>query len=392
MCGMGVWVVWGAVFLTLVISGEAHGGDHLVISEFCVTPTNGEFVEIYNPTGDPIDLSNYYLADYIRDNDNDYINIVDSTDTGWWQDFLAHFPAGATIDPGGFQTIAMNDSFVSFYGIAPTYELTPDGVPDGDQIPDMVSAGAGGIGSQTGLSNAGESLVLFYWDGISDLVHDVDYVVWGDKVEAICKTGEMRDSKTDDDSDSTAYQPDTPIVDQAVVDADDDGDPEPHSNNMSAQRADPNSEAAEGQSGGNGITGHDETSEDLSVAGGSWTLDCDPTPNGAPPSGGVEEEGICGPSHGLSLDRTYPNPFSEGTVIRYTIVYQKGREERVVLCIHDLTGRLICTLVDGHQKPGTHVVYWNGNNSASRSVSAGVYFCRLEQGDLTRTSKMVLVR
>ncbi|MGB9359121.1 MAG: hypothetical protein WCC01_11250, partial [Acidimicrobiia bacterium] len=34
--------------------------DHLLLTEIVVTPTDGEFIEIHNPTGSAIDLSNYY--------------------------------------------------------------------------------------------------------------------------------------------------------------------------------------------------------------------------------------------------------------------------------------------------------------------------------------------
>jgi hypothetical protein len=36
--------------------------DHLLLSEFVVTPTAGEFVEIHNPTGATVDLTDVYLT------------------------------------------------------------------------------------------------------------------------------------------------------------------------------------------------------------------------------------------------------------------------------------------------------------------------------------------
>jgi hypothetical protein len=50
---------------------------------------------------------------------------------------------------------------------------------------------------------------------------------------------------------------------------------------MSAQRSGV-VEGPETQTGGNGITGHDETSEDMTVLGGSWSLNAPPTPGTGP--------------------------------------------------------------------------------------------------------------
>lgn len=268
-----------ALVSILFIAGLATGADHILITEFCVTPTNGEFVEIYNPTGGTIDLTNYYLADYIYNNDNDYVNIVDGSDTGYYQDFMAQFPVGATIDAGEYQVISVQDDLDFsgiFPGVIPDYELVDDSGGT-DEIPDMLDAGAGGIGSSPGLTNSGESVVLFFWDGATDLVQDVDYVVWGDKNEAIDKTGVAKDGP-DGDTDPTTYADDTAVLDQTVVNTDNDGDDTPHSSDNTAQRAAPEEEYGETQTGGNGITGHDETSEDLSFAGGSWIIDAPGTP------------------------------------------------------------------------------------------------------------------
>jgi hypothetical protein len=56
-CGAILGVIWGA--------GRANAGDHLLISEFAVLPTDAEFIEIYNPTSVAIDLSDYYVTDFV---------------------------------------------------------------------------------------------------------------------------------------------------------------------------------------------------------------------------------------------------------------------------------------------------------------------------------------
>jgi len=134
--------------------------DHLLVTEFVVTPTDGEFIEIYNGTGDAVDLSNYYVCDAIYNNDNDYINIVDVSYTPFASDFLAQFPAGATINDGEYQVIALDGAaFNTTYGFDANYELKGTS----DTTPDMVSPGQDYIGSNAGLTNSGEVIILYYW-------------------------------------------------------------------------------------------------------------------------------------------------------------------------------------------------------------------------------------
>ena len=136
---------------------------HLLVTEFVVTPTDGEFIEIYNGTGATLDLTNYYICDAIYNNDNDYINIVDGTYTTYNSDFLAQFPAGAIIDDGEYQVIALDGAaFNTTYGFDADYELKATS----ETTPDMIAPGADYIGSSAGLSNDGEVIILYYWDGV----------------------------------------------------------------------------------------------------------------------------------------------------------------------------------------------------------------------------------
>ncbi len=229
---------------------------HVLISEFVVTPTAGEFIEIYNGTGAAVDLSNYYLTDAIALNDNDYVNLVNGTFTPDANDFLARFPAGASIANNDYLVIALDDTaFNRVYGFDADFELKSTSTA----APDMVAPGANYIGTNVGLTNAGEVLILFYWDGASDLVKDVDYVVWGDKEEAVNKTGVQKDGP-DADTNATTYLNDTAVAAQISVSSG-----TPHGLNKSMARKSL-SEVGETISGGNGISGHDETSENLAAA------------------------------------------------------------------------------------------------------------------------------
>jgi hypothetical protein len=253
--------------------------DHLLVTEICVSPTDGEFIEIYNPTNETIDLTNYYISDatYSPEGTFYYNTVTGNGGGGSFADFNAKFPDGATIAAGAYQILALTGSaaFSAVYGMDPTYELFEDDAAP-DAIPDMLEATAGSIAGQGGLSDAGEVVVMYMWDGQSDLVQDVDYVLWGDKAEAVDKTGVSVDGP-DADSDATPYLADTATDDQAVVNADNDDDEDPHDDGMSAQRI-LSVEDLENWLDGNGITGHNETSEDVSWKGGIWCLNTAPTP------------------------------------------------------------------------------------------------------------------
>jgi len=272
----------------------------LLLTEIVVTPTAGEFIEIHNPTVQSIDLSDVYLTDAtFAGGGTYYYNIVTGANAGGggFGDFHARFPDGASIGPGEYQTVALpgSDDFVAEYGFDPDYELFEDGgVPDA--IPDMREALPGSINGQGGLSNSGEVVILYTWDGASDLVSDIDYGLWGDKAEAVDKTGVSIDGP-DSDSSTSTYLPDTAIPLQDVVNTGS------HNGGDSFQRIDL-AEGTETQSGGNGVTGSDETSENLSV---TWASDSAPTPGGAyvpptPPSVWIINEIHADPASGIDGD------------------------------------------------------------------------------------------
>jgi FlgD Ig-like domain/Lamin Tail Domain len=263
-------IAWALMFFLIT---PLAAQNHLLISEFAVSPTAGEFIEIYNPLDQAIDLSNYYITDATFPGNPPayyYNTVLGNGGGGSFADFNARFPAGASIAPGEYQTIALNGSnnFMATYNVAPTYELYEDAA-SADNIPDMLEATPGSINHQGGLTDNGEAIIFYYWDHESSLVKDVDYVVWGDKVEAVDKTGVTINNQT--------YLDDTPIANQTVVNADNDADENPHDPGMSAQRR-LDVEDLETWTGGNGITGHNETSENTSWKGGIWSINEPATP------------------------------------------------------------------------------------------------------------------
>jgi hypothetical protein len=94
------------------------------------------------------------------------------------------------------------------------------------------------------------------------------------------------------------------------------------------------------------------------------------------------------PARDVTLHQNYPNPFNPAT----TISFDLPRDADVRLCVYNVKGELISTLIDGRVTKGHGEIVWNAVDDRGRRVTSGVYFYRLTAGDLVRTRKMVLLK
>jgi photosystem II stability/assembly factor-like uncharacterized protein len=85
----------------------------------------------------------------------------------------------------------------------------------------------------------------------------------------------------------------------------------------------------------------------------------------------------------FSLDQNYPNPFNPSTVISY----QLPTNSFVTLEVYDVLAREVNTLVNEHQRAGSHSVTFNASG-----LPSGVYFYRLEAGTYHDTKKLLLLK
>ncbi len=91
------------------------------------------------------------------------------------------------------------------------------------------------------------------------------------------------------------------------------------------------------------------------------------------------------------LHQNYPNPFSTGTVIRYSIS-EPDAGKAISLGIYNLDGRLVRTLFKGRVQAGIHSISFDGKGEGGQTVSSGAYFYRLDVGEESLTRKMVFCR
>ncbi|MFB3101119.1 MAG: lamin tail domain-containing protein, partial [Gammaproteobacteria bacterium] len=109
-------LIWLTLLCALLVCSSVFAQDHLLITEFAVDPSSstavGEFIEIFNPTTETIDLTNYYLTDATFSGGGTfYYQIVEGGGGGGgFGDWHARFPTGATIAPGEFQTMSLPGS------------------------------------------------------------------------------------------------------------------------------------------------------------------------------------------------------------------------------------------------------------------------------------------
>ena len=86
---------------------------------------------------------------------------------------------------------------------------------------------------------------------------------------------------------------------------------------------------------------------------------------------------------GFRLNPNYPNPFNSAT----TINYQLSKNSLVNLCIFNMIGTKVATLVSKEQPAGNYKVEWNAFSYAS-----GIYVYKLKAGSFEKSRKMILLK
>ncbi len=83
------------------------------------------------------------------------------------------------------------------------------------------------------------------------------------------------------------------------------------------------------------------------------------------------------------LSKAYPNPFNSMTSLSYSL----PSSSEVSVCVFNVNGRLINTLVDQRQEIGRYSVVWNGMDAP-----AGVYLVQMQADEFSEVRKIVLVK
>ena len=90
----------------------------------------------------------------------------------------------------------------------------------------------------------------------------------------------------------------------------------------------------------------------------------------------------------FTLFPNFPNPFNPSTTIKYEL----NRETNVELKIFNIKGEIVKVLANGSQYPGIYSYTWDGKNYAEVEVPSGAYFLAISAGNISETSKMLLIK
>ena len=149
------------VHFPLVLARYQGAASHPLISEVLFNPSgqddpDQEWVELYNPTGQPISLAGWRLGDAAGLDD---------------YEAMYQFPAGATIASRQFLVVATNaERYYSEFHRYPDYELWGRV----DHVPDLIRVAGWGSGDFV-LGNSGDQVLL-----LDEQSRPVDVLVWGE--------------------------------------------------------------------------------------------------------------------------------------------------------------------------------------------------------------------
>jgi len=230
----------------------------VLLSEVVVSPSEAEMIEIVNTSNQSVDLSTYFLSDSAK-----YYTLpslpspapptsVDMTD------FIVGFPNGTQLGPYGVLTVAVDtpSNFAGKYSRSPDFSVT-------DTSMKRIA-----VNGTPRITDTGEPIILFQWDGRSNLVRDVDIMIVGNPApgnQLTNKSG-LAPPGPDPSLPQAAYATDANTIPFQTM------APMPTTTMppviLSTQRVLLEDGHEHQNVGGNGQSGDDETSEDTSV---TWT-------------------------------------------------------------------------------------------------------------------------
>jgi type IX secretion system substrate protein len=313
--------------------------NHLLLSEITLQPVAAEFIEIFNPTNSSILLDNYYIAD----NQNyPYVPLgsLPTLDPG---DFIVQFPQGSSIDSNETKVIAIYGyDFANYYTTKADFEIYDVDAGTANMI--IISE------SSAMLSNIGEGIALFNWNGVDAIVKDVDLMNVGSPTTT---------TQIVDKSLIAGYLPDAytmPLQDQTL----------PLGSGLSTKRI--LLEALhEIHINGNGITGDDETSENIHI---TWDdVYSIPTPGICD----IVITGIKSSPQATNTIKIIPNPIKD----KFTI--DIGNKDVILIEIYDFTGKLILS----------HSVNNRITPIDSSNYKSGIYLIKTSSQEKIFTQKVV---
>jgi len=90
----------------------------------------------------------------------------------------------------------------------------------------------------------------------------------------------------------------------------------------------------------------------------------------------------------ITLFQNFPNPFKDGTNIKYIIL----NDANVDLSVYNILGQKVNTLYNGFQTADLYTMRWDRRNKFGQVVSPGIYFLHIRAGGKSESRKMIVIR
>ena len=84
----------------------------------------------------------------------------------------------------------------------------------------------------------------------------------------------------------------------------------------------------------------------------------------------------------------YPNPFNPSTNISFDL----EKRNTVNISIYNIKGQKVRALCNQMFEMGNHTVVWNGKDDKNQTLSSGIYFAKVKNGNREKTIKMIMVK
>jgi len=90
----------------------------------------------------------------------------------------------------------------------------------------------------------------------------------------------------------------------------------------------------------------------------------------------------------IQLLGNYPNPFNCKTTISFVATSNLP----ISLIIYNALGREVKTVIDRKKQNGIHTISWDGKDNFGNVVTSGLYFCRITNGRVCKSSKILFLK
>jgi len=101
----------------------------------------------------------------------------------------------------------------------------------------------------------------------------------------------------------------------------------------------------------------------------------------------LKQSGIT-PEYTTMLNNVYPNPFNVTTTVEFAV----EKEQKVIVAVIDINGRVVKTLVDRTLSAGEYKVNWRSDDVIGGHIKQGVYFIKMITSDKVDQKTVVKMR